>query len=1187
MALKRATKSLPLSGGINEEIDDFLLEPTGMQYIENARFSKKDTAEKAPPFGTGVSTGASNYTKSINGFWSDKGQRAAVIGNNEISVTRDAGASWSATATPHDLLGMERVLATAEQQGGMNYSCAPMGANIDDGFFTLQLWLVAFERVQMDSIDNSREVVMQSYDALTGQMIEELIIANAHSPKCTSFGGVNGWAHCWYSTTTGDLKSYACSFSGGFGLVFNASRDIQDYCQYNNRVDGRFDNQNYGDLRLGHAAYMHDNNAAFTVFYDPAKQHGVVAYKVESTGVIKIQFMDNTGLPAGAISTLTTDIIGTTTYAVLDATMDHSGVYAYILVGEFNNATNDWDLIIVQWDISGAAIVDTYNAWLGRETLPVNGSVRVSSDLTLYWAATIADGYPDETMQDTLGQHHVEWGRVAAVNWITVPPVPDALGKMYNHRLCSNIQPNKDNNAGLVVQQWANWNPADQTHPTGADQNAFTPTFGGKKPVTSVLVEVGPTSHTCEVIATFDAGQSKAVPFSSDEQSIHKGGDLWYWSDGSSGSDAYNRWHYGNRIMLTAEDTMYWMDRTAAPAWVSWSNPKAGARSTLFGGTSRFSVYHINSSVPVYSAKFPDGLMLGTSCPAWYDARGETLMSAGPLDSPEIVGATTSGDGITYMAYSDLSVTNEEPKVYQAVWLFTDSAGRVHRSAPSIPVYLGFLLASRTTTTDIALYVTAPIVLQRTKGTLYCEIYESWPGGVAQLASTTKVPTTHLDASTLFSVSVPINDTPDGATNTDLVDFRSSKAIYTAGDVLAADPWPNFSYIAQSGRRLFAASVSDPSTIYYSKTFEQNVAPEFSASLTIPLGNQEITALGTIDDKLIVFTDQSIWVVYGTGPDNTGANGDFFVEKMTHQIGCTDQYSIMTYQEGLAFYSNTTKEFHVLGRDLNLVDIGESVKSLSGLITKTYDSVVHAGEHELQWFVHIPIGSEYLAAGDTSAPVQPPRPWVANVNSVAECILVYNYKYQKWSLRTLFNTFSNGVVYGGAEIVGGVVGLVSQSYAFYKEDTTKWIWGERMKWETPWIKVNQLQDFGRFYGATFLGKYLSSWDANGTGTEAGDLQVTVKYDYEGSAGDTQVVRFRANQDFDPASGDRLQFEVPPSRQKCQAIKFVIEEIATDGVEVWEPTYTNGRGYILTGVDIHYGAKGGSGNKSLGAERRRG
>jgi hypothetical protein len=142
-----------------------------------------------------------------------------------------------------------------------------------------------------------------------------------------------------------------------------------------------------------------------------------------------------------------------------------------------------------------------------------------------------------------------------------------------------------------------------------------------------------------------------------------------------------------------------------------------------------------------------------------------------------------------------------------------------------------------------------------------------------------------------------------------------------------------------------------------------------------------------------------------------------------------------------------------------------------------------------------------------------------------------------------------------------------------------------MKWETPWIKVNQLQDYGRFWEATLLGKYLSDWKDNGAGLEAGDLKVTTKYDYEGLNGDVDEYTFRSNVDFDPTDGERLQFKVFPGRQKCQAIKFIIEEQLTTKVDDAEPNYTLGRGFELTSIDLVYGAKGGS-SRNFGTRRQK-
>jgi hypothetical protein len=191
-------------------------------------------------------------------------------------------------------------------------------------------------------------------------------------------------------------------------------------------------------------------------------------------------------------------------------------------------------------------------------------------------------------------------------------------------------------------------------------------------------------------------------------------------------------------------------------------------------------------------------------------------------------------------------------------------------------------------------------------------------------------------------------------------------------------------------------------------------------------------------------------------------------------------------------------------------------------------------------------------------------------------VLVYNFKYKKWSF------LDDTALYHIVGIVNGKpAGL--KDWDFYRTSDT-WADAELCRWETPWIKVNQLQDFGRFYSAEFLGKYLSSWTDNGDDVEAGDLQVTIRYDYEGADGDTDVFRFRANQDLAATNGERLQFKVTPSRQKCQAIKFDIEEIPTTGIEVSEPDYATGRGFMLTAVDLHYGAKGGSSRLPAGRKK---
>jgi hypothetical protein len=384
--------------------------------------------------------------------------------------------------------------------------------------------------------------------------------------------------------------------------------------------------------------------------------------------------------------------------------------------------------------------------------------------------------------------------------------------------------------------------------------------------------------------------------------------------------------------------------------------------------------------------------------------------------------------------------------------------------------------------------------------------------------------------------------------------------------------------MTETSRRLFATSTAAPGVIFYSKLFEENLAPEFSAALVISLGaSKDITALGHVDDKVIIFEKDHIHILYGSGPDNTGANGDFIVERMQSPIGCEDQESLLVTPDGLMFYSSVSQEFHLLSRDLQIIDIGKPVVDISEGID-ILASVLYPEAHEARFFVSGSGSSDWGVDPDTGddIPPRPPRPRYGRSLPVYP-VLVYNYQYQKWSVLTN-QSVTAAVLYENKPAQLG-------PNWWLQRITESWSDSRNMKWETPWIKVNQLQDYGRFWEATFLGKYLSDWKDNGAGLEAGDLKVTAKYDYEGLNGDEDEYLFRSNVDFDPTGGERLQFKVFPGRQKCQAVKFIIEEQTTTKVDEAEPNYTQGRGFELTSIDLVYGAKGGS-SRNFGTRRQK-
>jgi hypothetical protein len=132
---------------------------------------------------------------------------------------------------------------------------------------------------------------------------------------------------------------------------------------------------------------------------------------------------------------------------------------------------------------------------------------------------------------------------------------------------------------------------------------------------------------------------------------------------------------------------------------------------------------------------------------------------------------------------------------------------------------------------------------------------------------------------------------------------------------------------------------------------------------------------------------------------------------------------------------------------------------------------------------------------------------------------------------------------------------------------------------TPWIKLSeQVQSFERLWRMTFLGRYMSSLQDLGTEEyEAGDVEVKIYYDYESTGAQTKLFPF---QDFGydpfnnpPKRAERFQFEIEPSRGRCQAVKIQItEKLSTDRGEGGGQgvTYKQGHGFEIVSIDFDIG-----------------
>ena len=1177
-----------------------------MADIRNARFLKKDYAEKTLPLSllpiADAATGASDVYDRPKVCWADDNE-VVTVGQNEVSHLDFWGAyQWEQTPVASDLSPMELLGASAPISGGTHYTWAWLGTSnfvpATDVYYRVGFVIACQRRSHNAAGTNaSGDIIVMTYN-LAGKQIgfENLGIGSMPQLQATGvgaalfFAGASNKFYVHKIDNDGTINTTPMA-TGGYNL-YQAN-------QYYTTSDYTWDTATtHDDLRIGFTYNARLFNHALK-YRQRLELKGIIGTKRSGTPAIYCSATSQyTGISFGPATLIATDTSATVMHKLLDVETDGVDT-GYVLYSRTDTtATNvNCDVFIARVTLStGAkstwqAPASTYQGIISNGSLCLHGQ----NDVT--FAVTRTGGSSSDRPENRFGQtlSHVEWATVDA-SWVS--STVNIRGQVWNHRLSSRLERDKDESPCCLVEQYASLEPVEDA--TGGAGNPLQPSIvpAAIKPLTTVFIKLEEatgglppdgTGIPTMVVATLDAGQSRQLDASYIEGCTSLL-DIWYDNDldpffGAVDSTSNHEWYLGNRNILGLEDYYAYVSSTVSAAGLSDS------RFSLALGDSRMTIWRKAANIDCHASKFPEGFAMNTGVPTWYD--GAYCAEMAPLDQPEIMsvsGFPVSAGNVTHVSYNSLGTDDEQ--VVQAVTGYYDADGVVHRSAPSFPVYVGQADSTSYAATEgwrLDVTVTSPLSIFNGEREYFIEVYAGLAGSVPQLAATNKYKTTN--GSQLPQViSFPFILTP-GAAAVGKDVLRSSKAVYTAGNVLAADSWPAWSVTARTARRMFGVSVSDPSTVYYSKVFESGVSPEFSASLTVSLGlGRKITAIGTVDDKVLLFEKESITVMYGSGPDNTGSNGDFITESFNTALGCIDQDSIVTIPDGVAFYSSVSGEFHLISRDMQIHDIGspfEDYTDFEGFTVR--DSVNFQAGEEARWYLAPQAATEgekeYGETPSVATGVKPAPPRTRYTRRLPdEPVAVYNYKYGKWTVldnqqnQMRVTTFQNQVV-GITDEWDCYWTTPAESTVF---DTSVW---PLMSWETPWIRVNQLQDFGRFQAATFYGRSLNSWtDRQTLGLESSDLQVAIRYDYEEYDLSPETHRFRANQAFSSLNGNRLQFNIKPGRQKCQAVKFVITEIATEKIEVSEPTYTTGRGYELTAVDIHYGAKTGSSKLSAGRKK---
>jgi hypothetical protein len=163
----------------------------------------------------------------------------------------------------------------------------------------------------------------------------------------------------------------------------------------------------------------------------------------------------------------------------------------------------------------------------------------------------------------------------------------------------------------------------------------------------------------------------------------------------------------------------------------------------------------------------------------------------------------------------------------------------------------------------------------------------------------------------------------DHAGGADVVSLNSRPLIYTAEELEEFAP-PSNTFVHFHKNRIFLIA-GDRRTIWYSKDFTENegTAPGFHPTLVLNF-DQDLVGMATMDDKLVVFSSESIWYVIGDGPNSQGDASDYQPTKVQTDVGAINPRSFVSMPAGIMFQSS--RGLYIITRSLEIEWIGKSVR---------------------------------------------------------------------------------------------------------------------------------------------------------------------------------------------------------------------------------------------------------------------
>mgnify|MGYP000857432864 CR=1 FL=1 len=518
-----------------------------------------------------------------------------------------------------------------------------------------------------------------------------------------------------------------------------------------------------------------------------------------------------------------------------------------------------------------------------------------------------------------------------------------------------------------------------------------------------------------------------------------------------------------------------------------------------------------------------DGIHLSGAVPCVFD--GYTVAEEGFTVAPYVAPPSLSGPG----------TVDPGTYAYTAIFERVDASGNVWWSAPAAPVSVEIVGPAQNVTVTVQGYgatrsylaggQVVNVVLYRTlaNGTVYYRVGAKTAGALTR---------SWLDTY------------PDGSLEVNPVLYTQPGTVGTSQPRQAPPP---FTCETVHFDRVFGANGKN---VWYSATLVDGEGVWFSDAFQFPVergGN--ITGLSSQDGHLYIFKGDSIFLVDGQGPPESGGNGTEFSSpiELPTEVGCIDPRSIVRTQDGIMFQS--TRGIEVLTRAQAVEWIGEPVRGQTAAF---------------------PVVTSAVLDEKTSRAIFTCAPSESASGPAPGILLVYNLNTRMWSVSnvTLGETaqaYACGAIVpdysdGNKSIYAfvGTDGFVlnetqSISYDTDKDGVNTFI---PMSVEVPWVKMAGLNGFQRI------------WRVQVEGEKSGphDLTISIATDYEVGYPQTRTWTWDEINSF-----DKEAVEIHVKQQKSRSLRVKIADAPPTG----EGLTGYGKTITMFGLAIKWGQKAGT------------